>query len=421
MTGRMPREVAHAVRFSTNDDRHWDALVVGAGPAGASAAFHLASGGHSVLVLDKSAFPREKVCGDALIPDALSSLRHLGLYDSVRQAGFCVNRIAIYSPSGIRVELPAECVTLRRARLDALILDAAVKKGAVFRVGTVTEIRQASNKTVSATVRGSTTVPRARVLVLATGADITLLERLGTVQRREPSAIAVRCYVKSPIEMEELMISFDRTVAPGYAWIFPLGNQEYNVGCGVFFGRNGRATVNLREAFSRFVTKAAVARSVMRSGTVTTRLKGARLRAGLRGGVPDRWTRIVPIGETIGTTYPFTGEGIGKAMETGSLAAKQIHLALTKGSTAPLAELASKIERDLEPKYRGYLAAQHWLSRPWLTDLLAIRVRLDESLQETAAGIMNETVDPSTVFNWRNLAPGWLRLRARGSGSKSDD
>ncbi len=300
MTRHARREVSHAEPFSANDDREWDALVVGAGPAGACAAFHLASRGHSVLVLDKSAFPREKVCGDALIPDALRSLQHLGLYNAVRQAGHCVNRISIYSPSGIRVEVPAQCVTLRRTELDALILDAAVKQGAVFRVGIVAQVRQASRETVSASVRGATTVPRARVLVLATGADIALLEHLGMVQRREPSAIAVRCYVRSSIEMDELLISFDRTVAPGYAWIFPLGNHEYNVGCGIFFRRNGRAKVNLREAFSRFVAQAKVARPVMRAGTVTTRLKGARLRAGLHGGVPNGATRIVPIGETIG-------------------------------------------------------------------------------------------------------------------------
>jgi flavin-dependent dehydrogenase len=310
-------------------------------------------------------------------------------------------------------------VTLKRDVLDALIVDAAVKQGAVFRVGAVTGIRQPSSDVVTAAIHDSDVELRARVMVVATGSDVTLLDQLGMVRRRKPSAIALRCYVRSEAEIDELVISFDRAIAPGYAWIFPLGDREYNVGCGVFFGRKGRPGVNLRQAFTRFVTETAVARPVMKAGSMATPIKGARLRAGLDGTVFDGPERIVPIGETIGTTYPFTGEGIGKAMETGALAAEQIHVALSKDVDWPLRQLTAKIERELAPKYRGYLVAQRWVSIPWLTDLLAARIRLDSALRENVAGVVNETADPRAVFTWRALASGWPRSGARSSGIKN--
>jgi len=280
-------------------------------------------------------------------------------------------------------------------------------------VGAVTSLRQRSDAVVTAIIRDSEVEVHARIAVIATGSDIALPEQLGMVRRRAPSAIALRCYVKSEAEVDELVISFDRSIAPGYAWIFPLGDREYNVGCGAFLAHEGRARINLRQTFTKFVSQTAVARPVMRSGRVMTRLEGARLRAGLDGAVVNGPERIIPIGETIGTTYPFTGEGIGKAMETGTMAAEQIHEALRTDNVDPLRRLSSRIERELTPQYRGYLVAQRWLSNPWLTDLLAARVRLGRSLLETVAGVINETADPREVFSWRSLTPGWFRTRSR--------
>src|SRR5713226_8617426 len=64
-------------------ERDWDVIVVGAGPAGSMAALHLARRGHRTLLLDKDAFPRDKVCGDALIPDTIRSLKRTGMYKEV--------------------------------------------------------------------------------------------------------------------------------------------------------------------------------------------------------------------------------------------------------------------------------------------------------------------------------------------------
>ncbi len=205
--------------------------MIGAGPAGATAAAHLASHGHEVLVLDRHSFPREKVCGDALIPDALHALRALGLLKAVLREGHGVGHLAVLSPSGIRVEIPAECVTLRRDVLDTLILARAIASGATFRVATARNLLPKASGGVAVSVKNSTVTVHARIAIVATGADVSLLGTLGMVERPGPSALALRCYAESSMEINELIVSFERSVIPGYAWIFPLGKRRYNIGC----------------------------------------------------------------------------------------------------------------------------------------------------------------------------------------------
>ncbi len=72
----------------------WDVVIIGAGPAGSTAAIHLARQGHGVLLLEKEKFPRDKVCGDALIADSLRCLGRLGLLPTVIREGKIVNRLS---------------------------------------------------------------------------------------------------------------------------------------------------------------------------------------------------------------------------------------------------------------------------------------------------------------------------------------
>ena len=136
------------------------------------------------------------------------------------------------------------------------------------------------------TIRLTGTEPlqvRARFAVLATGADTSLGRKAGLATAPTPSAVAVRCYVRSAFEIDRLMISYDRDIVPGYAWIFPLPDGEYNVGCGVFYRNGMKGDVNLRKMFERFVAGFPEARELMAGATDMTPLKGAPLRCGLMG------------------------------------------------------------------------------------------------------------------------------------------
>jgi flavin-dependent dehydrogenase len=133
-------------------------------------------------------------------------------------------------------------------------------------------------------------------------------------------------------------------------------------------------------------------------------LRGARLRCGLEGSSARGPGNIVAVGEQIATTYPFTGEGIGKAMESGEMAAQHVARALATGDSRHLDEYARRIDEELRPRFRGYALAQRWLARPWLNDLVARRIRKAGYLREAVRGIVAETVDPADVFSWRGVA-----------------
>jgi len=408
----MARERGVASDASWAARSSWDAVVIGAGPAGSTAARVLAERGHAVLIVDKAAFPREKVCGDGLIPDALQCLRRAGLYEAVASRGHRTGTLSVFSPSGVRVDLPGDFVTLPRVELDDLLLQEALRRGAAFRNARVTEVVSRDEGVILRLGEAAEPI-RARYAVLATGADLSLTPGLIRDHGRRTDAVALRCYIEAAVDIDELVISFDRSILPGYAWIFPLGNGRYNVGCGVFRRHERHGRVNLRRTFAAFTEQFALARAVWSSRRAATRLIGAMLRCGLE--LRRAWdgASVVAAGEAIATTYPFTGEGIGKAMESGEAAAEHVSAALD-GARDALATYAETLRRRFLPRYAGYHIAENWMSSPWVGDVVARGVRRSSRLRSAAAGVISETADPRAVFSVRALAAGLLkRHRAR--------
>ena len=106
-------------------------LVVGAGPAGSACAQVLARAGQRVCLVDQQSFPREKVCGDGLIPDAHAALIRLGVAEAVAARAHPVERVACIGPRGGRVEVPGRLAVLPRRELDQIVTD----RQAVCRIG----------------------------------------------------------------------------------------------------------------------------------------------------------------------------------------------------------------------------------------------------------------------------------------------
>ena len=389
-------------------DTLWDVVVIGAGPAGCTAAINLVSQGYRTLLLDRKAFPREKVCGDGLIPDALRALGRVGLEKEVRRRGHGMNRISFYSASRVEVDVPGDFVTLRRRELDTLLARQAVSRGAAFCEGEVETLREAPDGSIRLETGDSGRTVRARVALVATGVSTKILRGHGVVPDDRPNAIALRRYIRSTFKLDRLLISFDRSVVPGYAWIFPMGSQEYNVGCGVFnqdFVRNG---LNLRRMFERFSAEFPMMIELLNGATEQSPIRGAPLRCGLTGVAPVVPGRVLAIGETIGATYPFSGEGIGKAMETGEIAAKIVHEAFSTNDFSVLRMFGSRVKADIGDMYRGYKVAEGWMTRTWLLNFLARRARRSRFLQKAIAGVLEETVDPGPIFSMRAIFRSFL-------------
>ena len=376
--------------------------MIGGGPAGSTAAIHLAERGHRVALLERHEYPRDKACGDLLIPDAQRALQRMRLLDVVTEKARSVGDAVVESPSRIRWSIPERYLVLPRRTFDELLAQEAASRGAIVAQGHAERVATRPDGSVEISVTGARRPIESRTAVLAAGADVSLGAALGMVDRRAPTAFAVRTYVTSEYRLEPLFLSFDREIVPGYAWIFPLPEDAYNVGVGVLHGA-AKDAPDLRRLFEKFCSAVPEARALVAEAITMGRLRGARLRCGLEGSSARGPGNIVAVGEQIATTFPFTGEGIGKAMESGEMAAEHVALTLGTGDPGHLDDYARRIDAELRPRFRGYALAQRWLARAWLNDLVAWRIRKAGYLHEAVRGIVAETVDPAEVFSWRGV------------------
>jgi len=147
----------------------------------------------------------------------------------------------------------------------------------------------------------------------------------------------------------------------------------------------------------------------MDDGEVVSPIQGAALRCGLKDIGPIQKNNLIAIGETIGTTFPFTGEGVGKAMESGEIAAEIIHDALASGDMSCLSRYSSVLNSRIKPRYSGYIKAEKWLSHRWLNDFVARRISKSRFLQERVQEFMSETGDPRALFRVMSLLQSYWK------------
>lgn len=393
-----------------------DVLVIGAGPAGSACARTLALAGFDVVLADQHAFPRDKVCGDGLIPDAYAALRRLGVLDEVMAAAQPVAHVGCIGPSGGRIDVPGTMAVLPRRLLDEILCRAAVTAGAKLLPPARFEAPLETGGVVHGArlkIGESAHEIQAAAVVLATGAVPQALIAAGMCERRTPSGVALRGYVKNDAmvgRIDKLEVVWHRKLRPGYGWIFPCRDGVFNIGVGIADshslmkkGRLGMKDVNLRDVFAAFTEVYAPARELMAGGSLLGELKGAPLRCTLQGA---RYSRpgLIVTGEAAGSTYSFTGEGIGKALETGILAAE----ALIEGrrhrhdDAAVRAAYESSV-RALIPRFSLYEKANRINAHPWLADLVIWRAKKSERLQRRMSGVLNETSNPGNLVSFKGL------------------
>ena len=395
-----------------------DVLVVGAGPAGAACALWLARAGVDVVLVDQHDFPRDKVCGDGLIPDAHHALKRLGVHDEVMAAAQASRHVACIGPRGGRIDVPGTVAVLPRRVLDDIVCRAAVRAGAKLHTPWRFDAPLVEGElVVGARLKQGDVVreTRARWVVLATGAVPQALQAADMCKRRTPSGIALRGYVRNDAmvgRIKALEVVWHKSLSPGYGWIFPAPGGRFNIGVGIAHSHPARdgepakmKDVNLRDVFKAFCDHYEPARELMRTGTLEGDLKGAPLRCSLAGA---RYSRpgLLVTGEAAGSTYSFTGEGIGKAYETGLLAAETLLSAPGGVPAGTAGDVRTRYEAALvalQPRFDLYERANRVNAHPWLADLLIWRANKSERLLRRMAGVLEETSNPGNLVSARGL------------------
>jgi geranylgeranyl reductase family protein len=403
-----------------------DVLVVGAGPAGSACAQWLARHGLEVVLVDQHEFPRDKVCGDGLIPDAHHALQRLGVHAEVMAAAQAVRHVGCIGPRGGRIDVPGRVAVLQRRVLDDILKRAAERAGARFfapwrfESPLLENLPGGGERVAGARLKSAkgTHDLHARWTVLATGAVPKALMAAGMCERHTPSGVALRGYLRSDAMRDRitaLEVVWHKRLRKGYGWIFPCRDGVFNIGVGLAHSHqqhgNGRATmadVNLREMFNTFGEVYAPARELLAAGEWVSELKGAPLRCSLNGAQLAKPGLLVT-GEAAGSTYAFTGEGIGKAMETGLLAAQAL-IAGGVDDSLVCGRYRDEIEA-LKPRFDLYERANRVNDHPWLADLLIWRARKSPRILQRMAGVLEETGNPGNLVSLRGLTRLFLPLR----------
>ncbi|WP_427384723.1 geranylgeranyl reductase family protein [Janibacter sp. G56] len=358
-----------------------DVIVVGAGPGGSATAAWLAKAGKNVVLLEKAAFPRDKICGDGLTPRAVRQLINLGVPLSETD-GWAHNSGLRIIGGGMRLQLdwpdvtsfPGYGMVRGRADLDATLARHAASCGATLIerrnvsepilddagriVGVIAKVLDESGRAT-----GETETYRAPVVVAADGVSSRLSVKLGREKREDrPMAVAVRAYYETPrhdddyleshLELWTTSPSGDRILMPGYGWLFGLGDGRMNVGLGI---------LNTSEAFGRTDYKDVMRRWVdtmpaewgINEDTITGPITAAALPMAFNR-QPLYDNGLLLVGDAGGMVNPFNGEGIDYALEAGHAAAEIIVQALARPTASETERVLQTYNRRMKEMHGGY-------------------------------------------------------------------
>jgi flavin-dependent dehydrogenase len=369
----------------------FDAIVVGAGPAGSLAALRLAQAGARVRLIDRAAFPRDKLCGDTLNPGSLAILDRVGgpegppsIGGEIRRRALATTGMTVTGPgrASVSADYPHGLVgaALTRRELDLLLVEAAVAAGAQFDCGVAAQeplldADAAAVTGVRVTSRGGTHSLRSRVVIAADGrgsrlASALKLSRFAAAPRRW----AYGAYfegVQGLTSRGEMHIRAD-----GYVGIAPLPGGLANV-CVVRTPADGRRPVQRDDVAPDRIVAAAIAvdpelrarftrasrvSDVMVLGPLAIESSGAGCRGALLAG------------DAAGFVDPMTGDGMRFALRGGELAAEAALRELESG-TPSFAALAQARAREFSGKWRINRALRTLVGSPRALDLAAVVAR----------------------------------------------
>lgn len=348
-----------------------DVIVVGAGPAGSTAAYYLAQAGHDVLLLEKTGFPREKVCGDGITPRGVKPLVSMGIPIEddpgwIRNKGLRINGggMQLHLPWPELADFPDYGLVRTRLDFDEILARQAERGGARLmertnvtapvvdeRTGGIIGVRARHERAEEVTYRAP--------LVVAADGNSTRLSVAMGLRRREdrPMGVAIRRYYRSPRHDDDWMESWlelwdGENLLPGYGWVFGVGDGTSNVGLGLIDTSTSFRKVDYRKLLTRWLSSMPEESGFVESNA-TAPPRGAALPMGFNR-TPHYTNGLLLIGDAGGMVNPFNGEGIPYAMESAEMAASVIIHAFARPTADARERVLASYPKRLGEAFGGY-------------------------------------------------------------------
>ncbi len=407
-----------------------DACIVGAGPGGAATALRLSYLGIPSVLIDKAAFPRDKVCGDAisgkvttllnrLDPDILQRFTQQSIQTDVWGIRFVApNRKELdipFQPNYIRDTRTAPGYVARRFDFDNFLVDEVRRRENIrFYEGVAVEEYERTDSGWMISGAGGSIQVEARMLIVADGAHSVFSRKIAGLEKDlRHHAGAVRAYfsnVEGLAKDNFIELHFIRSIAPGYFWIFPLPGGHANVGLGMRSDILGRRKVNLRKTLFEVIEEHPVLRERFKNARLIGEVKGYGLPLGSKRRAISG-SHYMLVGDAGHLVDPLTGEGIGNAFYSGFIAAEQLQqcLAANDFSASVLKAYDRRVNRVLGSEMRLSYRLQKMLAYPRMANLLANIIAGNQRVVAVLSGMYNDfSLREQLVKPWF-----WLKMLRR--------
>ncbi len=343
----------------------YDVIIAGAGPAGTAAAITLLNRGRKVLLVDRQSFPRDKVCGDGVLPGASALLAQLGLEDQMQSANFYpIHGARIYSPNGSKVDWFVRPINpihkfyiAPRSKFDNLLYQHAKQLGAITITAQVTGVLRTGRVVTGIKILKNNRKEKlvAPVVIGADGATSAIYRSLVTQQHRiNPEVIAIRVYLKNfkiiPNHIEAFAL---KSLFPNGAWIFPTGPNSANVGFGIDIIRYQSQNLSMKELLQQFLNDPRIKHRIGLDPNPRD-IKTWPYTLSTSRSNQVAYDGAVLVGDAAALMDPFTGEGIKNALLSGIIAGETISDALRAHDTSKtfLTKYEHRCEQEIKTTIR---------------------------------------------------------------------
>ena len=386
----------------------YDVIIVGAGPAGSTAALYAHRLGLNCILLDKAVFPRDKICGDALSGKSVRLMRELNLLEGVEELeGSEINRITFGSPSHSQFD-----VHLKGNKNNDYITKGYVVPRKIFdnflfkKADELTETRQGftvndiiyQNDNISGVkgtnIEGKEEILNAPIIMGCDGANSIVARKLGLYEMdMENTAVAIRCYYEGVEGLSnQIELHYVSEVKPGYFWLFPAGNGKANIGIGLSKNDAKKEDRTLRQIMDEIV-QSDYFRSRFGNARPLEKPVGWNLPLG-RIQRKNHGNGFMLLGDAAGLVDPFTGEGIGNAM----VAAKHAMQVASKAknhkdySERSFSEYDQLLWDDIGGELRTSTKLQSLARSSFLLNFVINRAARNEEVQSIISGMLSHEI-----------------------------
>ncbi len=393
--------------LSLNDkpNESYDVIIVGAGPAGCACAYKLAGKGLKICIIEKDTFPRDKICGDALSPDVVNQLHRidpkLGKQFQQMATRKAYHGIRFIAPNSKHLDIDfinpqfkdASGFVMKRLDFDHFMFNQISNFSDVniFLNHKVEGLETSDDKVILKTGKKYFT---AKIVIGADGANSIVNKKLtnNKVEKNHFSA-GLRQYYENVTGFDDkgyIELHFYKDILPGYFWIFPLDNNQANIGLGMLSSEVSKRKINLRKRLADIIQNHPNVKHRFKDAKPLESVKGFGLPMGSKKR-PCSGNRFLLIGDAASLIDPFSGEGIGMAIRSGRIAADH----LLKGFETEKfdTKFNAQYDQKIYSKMWFELYFSHWLQKllkyPKTFNLVINIARKSKSIQSLFTFILD--------------------------------